>query len=335
MSTRPNADMIVPSGVAFKFVVRPSLEEDHKKGLRYFITTKSGLSQYFKNIDVECFDGTVVDKEGRSVSEDGQKGKQMLVKVFCPESIVVIEKGKEEDFYKQIKEKFSNWIIGLVESNEQKKYSAELADFMYTQPMKVDAGMRHPYIKGLKYGAVTDKDGKQLLQVSYVDGKGVRVEILVKPNPTGASELLGVIWGGKAVDPLPNDNIAVLDAEAQLRVWEKNVAELEGMKFCSLWTIESRLGQPLLEDNKGEKESVRTQNMANTKYLFGRLWLSDDLFETVIYWTKHIGKDKDKPIAWLAVKSGTYTKVSAYHQSVVERLFQLIIEHDKSQITEK
>lgn len=59
--------------------------------------------------------------------------------------------------------------------------------------------------------------------------------------------------------------------------------ELEGMKFCSLWTFESRLGQPLLVGNKGERELARGQNMADTKYLFGRLWLSDDLFENVIY----------------------------------------------------
>lgn len=223
MDENSKKNMIIPCGVTFKFVVKPSFEEDHKKGLRYFIIKKSGLSQYFENIDVTYYDGSYVDKEGRSVSEDGQKGKQMLVKVFCPNSIVAIERTNEENFYRQIKEKFSKWIIESIESNEQKKYSAELVDFLYTRPMKVDAGMRHPYIMGLKYGAVTDKDGKQLLQVSYVNGKGVRVEILVKPNPIGASELLGVVSGGKAVDPLPKDNIAVLDAEAQLRVWEKNV----------------------------------------------------------------------------------------------------------------
>ena len=121
--------------------------------------------------------------------------------------------------------------------------------------------------------------------------------------------------------------MAVLDVEAQLRVAEKNVAELEGIKFCSLWTFESRL-QPEIENDKGKWEMIRTQNMADRKCIVGRLWRSDDLFGDVVYWIRHFGKDKDKPIAWLAVKSGVYVKVSEYHQTVVERLFQLIIEHD-------
>lgn len=181
--------------------------------------------------------------------------------------------------------------------------------------------------KGLSYGKVITKDGKNLLRVSYIDRKGVLVEILIKPNPTGASQLLSVSWGGKVVDALPYDNIAALDVEAQLRVAEKNVAELEGIKFCSLWTFESRL-QSEIESKKGMWEMVRTQNMADTKYLFGRLWRSNDLFRDVVYWTRHFRKGKDKPIAWLAVESRVYVAVKEYHQKIVERLFQLITEHD-------
>jgi hypothetical protein len=178
-----------------------------------------------------------------------------------------------------------------------------------------------------KYCPVIDKDGKKLLKVSYIDSKGILVEILIKPNPTGASQLLRVNWGGKVVDPLPNDNIVALDIEAQLRVEEKNVAELEGIKFCSLWTIESRL-QPMITDDKGKRKLVRTQNMADTRYLFGRQWRSNDLFADVVYWTKHFEKGEDKPIAWLAVESGVYVPVREYHQKLVERLLQLIMEHD-------
>lgn len=181
--------------------------------------------------------------------------------------------------------------------------------------------------KSLKYGKAVTKDGKSLLRVSYNDRKGVLVEILIRPNPTGASELLSVNWGGKAVDPLPYDNVAVLDVEAQIRVAEKNVAELEGIQFCSLWTVESRL-QPVIEKDKDKWEMARTQNMANTKYLFGRLWHSNDLFGHVVYWTKHFTEGNDKPIAWLAVESGLCVSVSENHQKVVERLFQLITEHD-------
>lgn len=181
--------------------------------------------------------------------------------------------------------------------------------------------------KNLGYAKAVTKDGKSLLRVSYIDRKGARVEILIKPNPTGASELLSVKWGGKAVDPLPDDNVAVLDSEAQIRVAEKNVAELEGIKFCSLWTLESRL-QPEIGKDNDKWEMVRTQNMANTKYLFGRLWDSNDLFGHVVYWTRHFTKGNEKPIAWLAVESGLYVPVSEYHQKLVEKLFQLMTEHD-------
>jgi hypothetical protein len=186
-----------------------------------------------------------------------------------------------------------------------------------------------------------DKEGKQLLRVSYNDRNGVLVEILVRPNPTSASKLLSVIWSGKAVDPLPYDNIAVLDVEAQLRVTEKNVAELEGTRFCSLWTFESHL-QPKIDRLAYTREwkIQRTQNMADTKYLFGRLWLSNDVFGDVVYWTRHFGKDGllDKPIAVLALESKEYVPISENHQKLVQRLLQLIIEHDagiKSQESKK
>jgi hypothetical protein len=183
--------------------------------------------------------------------------------------------------------------------------------------------------KGLSYGRVIAKDGNDLLRVSYTDHKGARVEILIKPNPTGASKLLSVNWGGKAVDPLPYDNIAVLDVEARLRVADRNVAELEGIKFCSLWTFESRLQPEIQKEKDSDKwEMIRTQNMADRKYLFGRLWRSNDLFRDVVYWTRHFERDKDKPIAWLAVESGVTVAVGERHQKEVDKLFQLITEHD-------
>ena len=63
------------------------------------------------------------------MTDDKLKGKQMVVKVFCPESTVAIEKSKEEYFYKQIKEKFSEWIIDLIQSNTETKYLAKLEAF--------------------------------------------------------------------------------------------------------------------------------------------------------------------------------------------------------------
>jgi hypothetical protein len=127
--------VIVPSGVTFKFAVMPSISTNHQQGVRYYIINQSGLSQYFKNIDVSFFDGCYTDKNGLSTTDDKLKGKQMQVKVFCPEPIIAIDKCKEEDFYKQIREKVSEWIIDLLQSNSQTAYSAKLDAFLYTQRM--------------------------------------------------------------------------------------------------------------------------------------------------------------------------------------------------------
>ena len=127
--------MIIPSGVTFKFIVTPSISNYHQEGIKYFIIKKSGLSQYFKKINVTFYDGCYVDNQGMSITDDKLKGKQMLVKVFCPEPTLAIEKNKEECFYKQVKEKYSEWIIDLIQSNTETKYSAKLDAFLYTYPM--------------------------------------------------------------------------------------------------------------------------------------------------------------------------------------------------------
>ena len=107
----------------------------HQEGIKYFIIKKSGLSQYFKNIDVTFYDGCYVDNQGTSITVDKLKGKQMMAKVLCPESTVAIEKSKEEDFYTQLREKYSEWIIDLIQSNTETKYSAKLEAFLYRYPM--------------------------------------------------------------------------------------------------------------------------------------------------------------------------------------------------------
>jgi len=122
--------MIVPSGVTFKFIIEPSLSNHHQEGLKHFIRTRSGLSQYFKNIDVSLYDGCYIDNQGLTITDDKLRGKQMLAKVFCPEPIIAVEKSKEEDFYKQIKEKYSEWVIDLIKSNTETKYSAKLEAFL-------------------------------------------------------------------------------------------------------------------------------------------------------------------------------------------------------------
>ena len=65
------------------------------------------------------------------------------------------------------------------------------------------------------------------------------------------------------------------------------------------------------------------------RYLFGRLWTSEDVFGDVVYWTRHFKKGQDKPIAWLAMESGKFVTVKEHHQKVVERLFELIKANDE------
>ncbi|OYT41995.1 MAG: hypothetical protein B6U86_01325 [Candidatus Altiarchaeales archaeon ex4484_43] len=125
-------NMVIPSGVTFKFIVKPSLSENHQKGLRYGIIKQSGLHEYFKNIDVTFYDSY---KE-ENVSNDKLKGEQILVKVFCPEPIISIEKDKEEDFYGQLKSKFSKWIIDVIQSNTEQRYIAKLEEFLYTHRLE-------------------------------------------------------------------------------------------------------------------------------------------------------------------------------------------------------
>jgi len=128
-----NDKTVIPLGVTYKFIITPSVGKFHQEGIKYLIITKSGLSQYYRNIDVTFYDGCYVDNKGTSITDDKLKGIQMLAKVFCPEPIIAIEKGNEEKFYKQIKEKYSEWIIKMIQSNTEKTYSAKLEAFLFTQ----------------------------------------------------------------------------------------------------------------------------------------------------------------------------------------------------------
>ena len=123
-----------PQGVCFKFVVKPSLIENHQKGLRYFIVKKSGLDKYFKDILVSFNDGSYV-QEGMTIHDDKLEGKQMVVKVFCPKPIVLMHKENEIGFYKQIQSKSSEWIIDIIQSNTEKKYEAELGEFFLVRAL--------------------------------------------------------------------------------------------------------------------------------------------------------------------------------------------------------
>lgn len=122
---------IVPSGITFLFSVMPSVSEYHQQGLKYFIRMKSGLNQYYKNIDVEFFDGCFVNNNGLSITDETLKGKQMQVKVFCPECIVSIDRSNEQEFYNQLKQNFSDWIIKLIQSNSENNYSGRLEAFLF------------------------------------------------------------------------------------------------------------------------------------------------------------------------------------------------------------
>ena len=123
----------IPSGVTFKFAVTPSIRSCHQQGVRDFIVNDSGLGEYFKYIEVSFFDGCYMNKKGFIITDDKLRAKQMQIKVFCPEPTIVIDKSEEEDFYKHIKEKFSNCIIDSIHSNAETKYDVKLDAFLLTK----------------------------------------------------------------------------------------------------------------------------------------------------------------------------------------------------------
>jgi hypothetical protein len=126
-------EMIVPLGVTFKFAVTPSISNNRQQGLKYHIIKESGLGQYYKNIDVSFYNDCYSDKDGLSITDDSLKEKQMQIKVFCPESIITIDKSNEEEFYIQIREKFSEWIINTIQNNDEVQYSAKMEAFLFVQ----------------------------------------------------------------------------------------------------------------------------------------------------------------------------------------------------------
>jgi len=72
--------MIMPIGLIFKFIVKPELTNKHQNDFRYMLLHESGLSQYYKIVGIDF-------------SKNFKDG-QMLIKIFCPEPIVAIEKLK-------------------------------------------------------------------------------------------------------------------------------------------------------------------------------------------------------------------------------------------------
>lgn len=111
----PEEEMIVPTGLTFEFIVKPELTEEHQNDFRYVLSNESGLSQYYKIVGIDF-------------SKNFKNG-QMLIKIFCPEPIVTIEKLKEDEFYNQIKEKFSEWIVNTLKNS---KYECKLYEFNHT-----------------------------------------------------------------------------------------------------------------------------------------------------------------------------------------------------------
>ena len=111
----PEEEMVIPTGLTFKFIVKPELTKEHQTDFRYVLLHESGLSQYYKIVDIDF-------------SKNFENG-QMLIKVFCPEPIVAIEKLKEDEFYNQMEEKFSEWIVNTLKNN---KYECKLYEFNHT-----------------------------------------------------------------------------------------------------------------------------------------------------------------------------------------------------------
>ena len=118
--------MEIPSGITYKFIVTPSILKKHQESLKPIII--NALIKYFRYVDVTFYDRYKED----NTFDSKLKGKQMLVKIFCPEPNITIRKKDEKEFYEHLKKDVAKWIIDVIQSNIEKKYKAKLEQFLFT-----------------------------------------------------------------------------------------------------------------------------------------------------------------------------------------------------------
>ena len=123
-------NIIIPNGVGFRFIVKPSLSEKHKIMLRYLITKSSRLTDFYENILISFYDGCEVH-EGLISSDDKLIGKQMVVKILCVKSTGFVPKDKEDYYYEMMESLVSEYIIEIIQMLLETKYKAELGAFLF------------------------------------------------------------------------------------------------------------------------------------------------------------------------------------------------------------
>lgn len=105
--------LVKPGGIRFEFLVKPNLTYEEQEKLKRGIVYSSGLARYYR-FSIEF-------------KENFKVGK-MKVTVSCVEPLVPVERSERTDFYHDVKELLSTW---MVEALKGIGYNCELYNWSY------------------------------------------------------------------------------------------------------------------------------------------------------------------------------------------------------------
>lgn len=109
----PSEVLVRPDGIRFEFLVKPNLAIEDQEKLKRGVLYSSGLSRYYK-FSIEF-------------KENFKVGK-MKVTVSCVEPLVPVERSEKTDFYNDVKDLLSKWMVDALKSIG---YSCELYNWSY------------------------------------------------------------------------------------------------------------------------------------------------------------------------------------------------------------
>lgn len=114
----PPEVLVKPGGMKLEFLVKPNLTEEDQEKLKRGILYGSGLIRYYRY---------------STEFEENFKIGKIRVKINCVEPLVPVEKSEETDFYHDVKNFFSEWMVEALKSIG---YDCELHDWSYDKKGK-------------------------------------------------------------------------------------------------------------------------------------------------------------------------------------------------------
>lgn len=109
----PKEVLVKPGGMKHEFLVKPNLTFEDQEKLKRGVLYSSGLARYYK-FSIEF-------------KENFKVGK-MRVTVSCVEPLVPVERSEKTDFYHDMKDLLSTWMVDALKSAG---YSCELYNWSY------------------------------------------------------------------------------------------------------------------------------------------------------------------------------------------------------------